>query len=343
MHGIFNFCQYTTVIRSFGGLQFCSIYSARSKTDWCRSRSRYFFHLTPPNPEDKGDRSDMGPRQVIAFCLILFIVHEQRTFCASGVASGLDSSDDLDNENRDFLERWLRDAHASEDVTYPDWVFEESTPNFESAPLRPSIDTDVEYQSANDDQTFSSPLLTANSFRTTFEEQPFFTTMSPSLFQSGISQFGRPTQYNPFEASFINHIPDPPREPSKSEEVESIPDPIEVKRPGRRGRAVPHISITPSAPSTPIVEAGPSQVRSSSSRRPARRRDRRSTSRESKIYTTEELRKRPYVCESCGATFPRLEHYRRHYRSLHMEERPFQCPECGKTFKRKGASHFTLV
>ena len=43
---------------------------------------------------------------------------------------------------------------------------------------------------------------------------------------------------------------------------------------------------------------------------------------------------RPHVCATCGRSFARLEHLKRHERS-HTKEKPFACPECTRCFARR--------
>ncbi|KAL1965687.1 hypothetical protein VTN77DRAFT_5187 [Rasamsonia byssochlamydoides] len=43
---------------------------------------------------------------------------------------------------------------------------------------------------------------------------------------------------------------------------------------------------------------------------------------------------RPHVCTTCGRSFARLEHLKRHERS-HTKEKPFECPECARCFARR--------
>ncbi|KAI9711704.1 MAG: hypothetical protein M1820_001848 [Bogoriella megaspora] len=43
---------------------------------------------------------------------------------------------------------------------------------------------------------------------------------------------------------------------------------------------------------------------------------------------------RPHVCATCGRSFARLEHLKRHERS-HTKEKPFECPECARCFARR--------
>src|ERR1700754_4829903 len=43
---------------------------------------------------------------------------------------------------------------------------------------------------------------------------------------------------------------------------------------------------------------------------------------------------RPHVCTTCGRSFARLEHLKRHERS-HTKEKPFECPECTRCFARR--------
>lgn len=43
---------------------------------------------------------------------------------------------------------------------------------------------------------------------------------------------------------------------------------------------------------------------------------------------------RPHACTTCGRSFVRLEHLRRHERS-HTKEKPFECVECTRCFARK--------
>jgi len=43
---------------------------------------------------------------------------------------------------------------------------------------------------------------------------------------------------------------------------------------------------------------------------------------------------RPHVCATCGRSFARLEHLKRHERS-HTKEKPFECPECTRCFARR--------
>ncbi|KAF1814827.1 hypothetical protein P152DRAFT_391565, partial [Eremomyces bilateralis CBS 781.70] len=43
---------------------------------------------------------------------------------------------------------------------------------------------------------------------------------------------------------------------------------------------------------------------------------------------------RPHVCTTCGRSFARLEHLKRHERS-HTKEKPFECPQCSRCFARR--------
>ncbi|KIW00280.1 uncharacterized protein PV09_08170 [Verruconis gallopava] len=43
---------------------------------------------------------------------------------------------------------------------------------------------------------------------------------------------------------------------------------------------------------------------------------------------------RPHVCTTCGRSFARLEHLKRHERS-HTKEKPFECPQCTRCFARR--------
>ncbi|KAF2452975.1 fungal-specific transcription factor domain-containing protein [Lineolata rhizophorae] len=43
---------------------------------------------------------------------------------------------------------------------------------------------------------------------------------------------------------------------------------------------------------------------------------------------------RPHVCGTCGRSFARLEHLKRHERS-HTKEKPFECPQCARCFARR--------
>lgn len=43
---------------------------------------------------------------------------------------------------------------------------------------------------------------------------------------------------------------------------------------------------------------------------------------------------RPHVCTTCGRSFARLEHLKRHERS-HTKEKPFECPDCARCFARR--------
>ncbi|KAE8154705.1 fungal-specific transcription factor domain-containing protein [Aspergillus avenaceus] len=43
---------------------------------------------------------------------------------------------------------------------------------------------------------------------------------------------------------------------------------------------------------------------------------------------------RPHVCTTCGRSFARLEHLKRHERS-HTKEKPFECPDCTRCFARR--------
>lgn len=43
---------------------------------------------------------------------------------------------------------------------------------------------------------------------------------------------------------------------------------------------------------------------------------------------------RPYACTTCGRSFARLEHLKRHVRS-HTKEKPFECSQCTRCFTRR--------
>ncbi|KAG0153644.1 hypothetical protein PDIDSM_2298 [Penicillium digitatum] len=43
---------------------------------------------------------------------------------------------------------------------------------------------------------------------------------------------------------------------------------------------------------------------------------------------------RPHVCTTCGRSFARMEHLKRHERS-HTKEKPFECPDCARCFARR--------
>lgn len=43
---------------------------------------------------------------------------------------------------------------------------------------------------------------------------------------------------------------------------------------------------------------------------------------------------KPFTCTTCGKSFRRSEHLRRHIRSVHSQERPFACTLCDKKFSR---------
>ncbi|BCS19774.1 C2H2-type zinc finger protein [Aspergillus puulaauensis] len=43
---------------------------------------------------------------------------------------------------------------------------------------------------------------------------------------------------------------------------------------------------------------------------------------------------RPHGCTTCGRSFARLEHLKRHERS-HTKEKPFECPDCSRCFARR--------
>ncbi|KAJ5340388.1 hypothetical protein N7541_009512 [Penicillium brevicompactum] len=43
---------------------------------------------------------------------------------------------------------------------------------------------------------------------------------------------------------------------------------------------------------------------------------------------------RNFICTLCSRRFRRLEHLKRHYRSLHTQDKPFECDECCKSFSR---------
>ncbi|KAL4931892.1 putative C2H2 transcription factor (AmdX) [Aspergillus undulatus] len=43
---------------------------------------------------------------------------------------------------------------------------------------------------------------------------------------------------------------------------------------------------------------------------------------------------KPHGCTTCGRTFARLEHLKRHERS-HTKEKPFECPDCARCFARR--------
>ncbi|TID18273.1 DNA binding regulatory protein-like protein AmdX [Venturia nashicola] len=43
---------------------------------------------------------------------------------------------------------------------------------------------------------------------------------------------------------------------------------------------------------------------------------------------------RPHMCTTCGRSFARLEHLKRHERS-HTKEKPFECPQCTRCFARR--------
>ena len=44
---------------------------------------------------------------------------------------------------------------------------------------------------------------------------------------------------------------------------------------------------------------------------------------------------KPFICTYCKARFKRLEHFRRHYHSIHTNNKPHACSVCGNTFSRK--------
>ena len=44
---------------------------------------------------------------------------------------------------------------------------------------------------------------------------------------------------------------------------------------------------------------------------------------------------REHACDVCGKRFRRIEHKKRHLRSVHTEEKPFPCGVCGKFFSRE--------
>lgn len=50
--------------------------------------------------------------------------------------------------------------------------------------------------------------------------------------------------------------------------------------------------------------------------------------------TTIDENDKPFTCTTCGKSFRRSEHLRRHIRSVHSQERPFACTLCDKKFSR---------
>ncbi|ODQ79510.1 hypothetical protein BABINDRAFT_161903 [Babjeviella inositovora NRRL Y-12698] len=50
--------------------------------------------------------------------------------------------------------------------------------------------------------------------------------------------------------------------------------------------------------------------------------------------TPEDIMNRQHECKVCGGRFGRLEHLKRHFRSIHTEEKPYTCQLCHKGFSR---------
>ncbi|GIZ43399.1 hypothetical protein CKM354_000662700 [Cercospora kikuchii] len=42
-----------------------------------------------------------------------------------------------------------------------------------------------------------------------------------------------------------------------------------------------------------------------------------------------------FQCQSCPATYGKLEHLQRHNLSVHSDDRPFSCPFCSQAFARR--------
>lgn len=57
-----------------------------------------------------------------------------------------------------------------------------------------------------------------------------------------------------------------------------------------------------------------------------------------RMLTHHSFSDRPHLCHypGCGRMFKRLEHLKRHHRSIHTNERPYHClhPKCNKSFSR---------
>jgi len=66
--------------------------------------------------------------------------------------------------------------------------------------------------------------------------------------------------------------------------------------------------------------------------------DKSSPSRGLAMFTEPTFTDRPHLCQipNCGRMFKRLEHLKRHHRSIHTHERPYPCryPKCSKAFSR---------
>jgi len=43
---------------------------------------------------------------------------------------------------------------------------------------------------------------------------------------------------------------------------------------------------------------------------------------------------KPFKCNLCNTAFRRMEHLKRHHRSIHTAEKPYTCNECNKSFSR---------